>query len=40
MRVLLDTHSLYWFVEGDPQLSTQARSTVSDPANELLLSCV
>lgn len=21
MRVLLDTHTLYWFIEGDPQLS-------------------
>ncbi len=38
MRILLDTHTLYWFIEGDPQLSAPARTTISDPANEVLLS--
>jgi PIN domain nuclease of toxin-antitoxin system len=34
----LDTHTLYWFIEGDPQLSTPALTTISDPANQVLLS--
>jgi PIN domain nuclease of toxin-antitoxin system len=38
VRILLDTHTLHWFIEGDPQLSAPARTTVSDPANEVLLS--
>jgi PIN domain nuclease of toxin-antitoxin system len=38
VRVLLDTHTLYWFIEGDPQLSTPALTTISDPANPVLLS--
>jgi len=38
VRILLDTHTLYWFIEGDPQLSAPARTTISDPANEVLLS--
>jgi PIN domain nuclease of toxin-antitoxin system len=36
--ILLDTHALYWFIEGDPQLSELARTTISDPANVVLLS--
>ena len=38
MRILLDTHIFYCFIEGDPQLSALASSTISDPANEVLLS--
>ena len=38
MRVLLDTHALYWFVEGDTKLSEQAVDTIGDPANEILVS--
>ncbi len=38
MKILLDTHALYWFIEDDPQLSTPARTAISDPANEVLLS--
>lgn len=38
MRILLDTHALYWFIEGDPRLSAPAMTTISDPANEVLLS--
>jgi PIN domain nuclease of toxin-antitoxin system len=38
VRILLDTHTFYWFIEGDPQLSALASSTISDPANEVLLS--
>jgi PIN domain nuclease of toxin-antitoxin system len=38
MRVLLDTHTLLWFVLGDAALSSVARSLIEDPANENLLS--
>ena len=38
MRLLLDTHTLYWFIEGAPQLSSHALDVVSDPDNEILLS--
>ena len=38
MKLLLDTHALYWFIEDDPQLSPRARTAVSDPANEVLFS--
>ena len=38
MRLLLDTHTLYWFIEDDPQLSPRARTAVSDSANEVLFS--
>ncbi len=38
MRVLLDTHALYWYIEGDSQLSTTARTLIQDAANEVLIS--
>jgi PIN domain nuclease of toxin-antitoxin system len=38
VRVLLDTHTLYWFIEGDRQLSALAQMTISSTANEVLLS--
>ena len=38
MKLLLDTHTLYWFIEGNRQLSPQARTVVGDPANEILFS--
>ena len=38
MRVLLDTHALYWYIEGDSQLSATARSLIRDAANEVLIS--
>ena len=34
MRLLLDTHVLLWFVEGDARLSEVAREAIGDPANE------
>jgi PIN domain nuclease of toxin-antitoxin system len=40
VRLLLDTHSLYWYVEGDPRLSAKACALVQDAANEILLSPV
>ncbi len=38
MRLLLDTHALYWYVEDDPQLSELARTSIQDVSNEILIS--
>jgi hypothetical protein len=38
MKLLLDTHTLLWFVLGDPQLSSTARALILDPANTKLVS--
>ena len=38
MRLLLDTHTFLWLVEGNPNLSAAARTALADPANELFLS--
>lgn len=38
MRVLLDTHSLLWFLAGDERLSERAREMVEDGQNEVLTS--
>lgn len=38
MRVLLDTHALYWYIEGDSQLSTTAHTLIRDASNEVLIS--
>lgn len=38
MKLLLDTHAMYWYIEGDPQLSGTARTLVQDGSNEVLIS--
>lgn len=38
MRVLLDTHSFLWFINGDPRLSARARQLIEDTDNERFLS--
>lgn len=38
MRLLLDTHAMYWYIEGDPQLSVPARTLIQDASNEVLIS--
>jgi PIN domain nuclease of toxin-antitoxin system len=38
MQVLLDTHSFLWWIENDPQLSTMARKTIEDGANDVFFS--
>lgn len=38
MRVLLDTHVFLWFITDDPKLSATGRSTIADPANDILIS--
>lgn len=40
MKLLLDTHTLLWLVENDPQLSQTALHLLVDPDNDLLLSPV
>lgn len=38
MKLLLDTHTFLWLVEGSTSLSTPAAAALSNPANELFLS--
>jgi PIN domain nuclease of toxin-antitoxin system len=38
MRLLLDTHALLWFCEGNPALSVAARAAMEDSANERYVS--
>lgn len=39
MRVLVDTHAVLWFAEGDARLSATARALLDDPvSNTLMLS--
>ena len=33
MKILIDTQSLLWFVEGDPRLSTTARQMIENPVH-------
>ena len=40
MRLLLDTHAMYWYIAGDAQLSATARKLIQDEANEVLISPV
>jgi PIN domain nuclease of toxin-antitoxin system len=38
MRLLLDTHALIWWLAGDAQLSSIARSAIEDEGNEVFVS--
>ncbi len=38
MTLLLDTHSLIWFVLASPQLTAFARILIEDPGNEIMVS--
>jgi PIN domain nuclease of toxin-antitoxin system len=38
MDLLLDTHSLIWFLNGDEKLSDNAKSAIEDPANSKIVS--
>jgi PIN domain nuclease of toxin-antitoxin system len=41
VRLLLDTHALLWFLEGDAaMLAGPARAAIADPGNEVLVSVV
>ncbi len=37
MRLLLDTHSFLWFIDGDARLGPAARAAIEDESNEVLL---
>jgi PIN domain nuclease of toxin-antitoxin system len=39
-RLLLDSHALFWFVEGDSRLSAGACEAIRDPANAVYVSAV
>lgn len=38
MKLLADTHTFLWFIEGDPQLSPTVRQLIQDPINEIWIS--
>jgi len=38
MNLLLDTHSLIWFLNGDEKLSVNARTIIEDPNNLKIVS--
>ena len=38
MRVLLDTHTLLWWLDGDRRLSRRARNVIADDDNSVLVS--
>ena len=40
MRVLVDTHALFWWVNDSPQLSERAREVIAGEGNEVLISAV
>jgi PIN domain nuclease of toxin-antitoxin system len=40
MRLLLDTHTLLWFVDASPNLSDRARELIDEPANQKVVSIV
>ncbi len=40
MRLLLDSHAVYWWMTGSPRLSATARDLILDPANAVLVSAV
>ena len=37
MRILLDTHTVYWYTTGDFKLSTPAQNAIQDIANDVLI---
>jgi len=40
MRVLLDTHTLVWWWQGNPRLSNATRELISDPSVDVYISAV
>ncbi len=38
MKLLLDTHALLWWLEGDQRLSTPVHDAISDASNSILVS--
>ena len=40
MKILLDSHAVYWWTIGSDRLSTKARSLIEDKTNVILVSAV
>ncbi len=40
LRLLLDTHTLYWWHRGDPALSAPAKAAIADSRNEKYISAI
>ena len=40
MRYLLDTHTVFWYFEGSPELSKKAKAVIDDGENEILVSII
>lgn len=40
MRLLLDTHALLWWLDGDRRLSARARRAIADQTNTIFVSAV
>ncbi|MEQ1643253.1 MAG: type II toxin-antitoxin system VapC family toxin [Pyrinomonadaceae bacterium] len=40
MKLLLDTHTLLWFIGGETELSQAARTLIEDPENKKFVSIV
>jgi PIN domain nuclease of toxin-antitoxin system len=40
MKILLDTHTLLWFIEGDSQLSQKAKKLIEDSENRVYVSFI
>ena len=40
MNILLDTHTLIWFFEGNNKLSSTARKAIQNPQNTVFVSVV
>lgn len=40
MKILLDTHLLLWWLDGNPSLSAEAREMIRDPENIVFVSAV
>jgi len=40
MRLLLDTHALLWWLDGDRRLSRRARKAIASESNSILVSAV
>ena len=38
MRLLLDTHTIYWYTTGDPKLSIHAQTAIQDATNDIFIS--
>ena len=38
MRCLLDTHALYWYIDGNSQISKRAQTLIQDASNTILIS--